>query len=197
MRPKKFSDEDILTFTRSCLLREGANVSTQRIADELGVSQAMLFKRFGTKKKLLVMALAPPSRIQHLLLSLEEEPTMAPALEQLMGRCRLLIQFYNYMLPGWMILQSLGYIKKNEIGENRQAPIRARKAMTRWVVGLQKKGLIRDCAAESVALSLIGAMMHRAFRQHVLQDSTMEDDEATFIESTVELFGFGLIPKEN
>ena len=195
MRPKKFSDEDLLSLTRSCLLREGGNLSTQRIADELGVSQAMLFKRFGTKQRLLTMALAPPNRIQSLLNSLEESATDAPVMEQLMERCRLMLQFYNYMVPGLMILQSLGLIDKNMLREKDAPPVRARRAMTNWIGELQEKQRIRSCSAESIALSLIGAMYHRAFRQHILQDSTMEESETTFIQSTVELFWLGLIPE--
>ena len=57
VRPRKHSDEDILTATRQCVLDHGAQVSTELIADAAGVSQATLFKRFGTKDNLLRLAL--------------------------------------------------------------------------------------------------------------------------------------------
>ena len=60
MRPKKITDIDILSCTRNCILRFGVSVSTQTIADELGVSQATLFKRFGTKDALIQKALLQP-----------------------------------------------------------------------------------------------------------------------------------------
>ena len=50
MRPKKVSDEDILQTVRRCLVEQGGSVSTQFIADQVGVSQATLFKRFGSKQ---------------------------------------------------------------------------------------------------------------------------------------------------
>ena len=71
MRPRKISDEDILDVARECLLEQGVNVSTQVIAKRLGVSQATLFKRFGTKVKLLQMALWIPIRAKQFLKILE------------------------------------------------------------------------------------------------------------------------------
>ena len=71
MRPKKISDEDILEVARQCLMEQGSGVSTQFIADRLGVSQATLFKRFGTKLKLLQAALYLPIRAKAMLTRIE------------------------------------------------------------------------------------------------------------------------------
>lgn len=193
MRPKKYSDEEILELTRACLLRRGANISTQVIADELGVSQAMLFKRFGTKTKLLQSALAPPIRVQRLIQSLEVEPSTAPVLQQLTERCMLMLKFYNYMVPGWSILHSMGLKPLHIQGET--PPIRARKAMTDWVLRLQKEGRIRLCSAESISLALIGAMQHRSFRRHIIVDDTMEENDSVFVRAIVETFWLGLQPQ--
>ena len=194
MRPKKYSDEDLLSLTRTCLLREGGHISTQVIADELGVSQAMLFKRFGTKNKLLCSALSPSNRIRSLLAVLAAEPSSDPVLKQLSERCRVVLEFYNFMVPGWTILHALGLKTTNHCNEERP-PVQARKAMTKWVAALQQRGRIRTCYAESTALALIGSMQHRAFRRHILNDLTMQESDSNFIQSTVELFWLGLMPR--
>ena len=62
MRPKKVSDEYILQTVRRCLVEQGGSVSTQFIADQVGVSQATLFKRFGSKSNLLQSAILLPSK---------------------------------------------------------------------------------------------------------------------------------------
>ena len=54
MRPRQFTDEDILTATQACILELGPSVSTTVIAGRVGMSQAALFKRFGTKEKLFL-----------------------------------------------------------------------------------------------------------------------------------------------
>ncbi len=48
-RPRTVSDEVILEAARSVFLEHGPSASTQAIADRLSLSQAALFKRFGTK----------------------------------------------------------------------------------------------------------------------------------------------------
>ena len=58
-RPRQVSDEDILTAAKEILLEHGAKASTTAIAKAVGLSQAALFKRFGTKLDLVKAALAP------------------------------------------------------------------------------------------------------------------------------------------
>ena len=59
-RPRTVSDDVILEAARAVFLEQGPGASTQSIADRLSVSQAALFKRFGTKRDLMIAALMPP-----------------------------------------------------------------------------------------------------------------------------------------
>ena len=98
MRPKKISNEDILEVVRRCILEQGSGVSTQVIADHLGISQATLFKRFGTKIKLLQAALVLPHKATIFLNKLEAPPTEAPFREQLIGLCMDMLSFFDEMI---------------------------------------------------------------------------------------------------
>ena len=75
---------------RQCLIDQGGTVSTQYIASQVGVSQATLFKRFGSKSNLFQMAavIAPQAkkgnRIQE---QVDSGPTAAPVKEQLRELC--------------------------------------------------------------------------------------------------------------
>ena len=60
VRPRQFTDEQILASARKSLLEHGPGVSTAKIAKAVGMSQAALFKRFGSKEDLLIAALMPP-----------------------------------------------------------------------------------------------------------------------------------------
>jgi AcrR family transcriptional regulator len=66
-RSKTISDDEVLSRAREVLVKQGAAVSTSEIAKHVGLSQATLFQRFGSKNKLLARALRPepvePSRI--------------------------------------------------------------------------------------------------------------------------------------
>jgi AcrR family transcriptional regulator len=58
-RHKLISDEDLLKIAREVFIEHGSKVSAQVIADKVGISQAALFKRFGTKEEMIIKAMAP------------------------------------------------------------------------------------------------------------------------------------------
>ena len=112
MRPKKVSDEDILQIVRRCLVEQGATVSTQFIAEQSGVSQATLFKRFGSKSNLLQTAILLPSKSFHesteLLNLLCAGPTDTPVREQITQLCLRLLKFFDEVLPSFAGLHASG-----------------------------------------------------------------------------------------
>ena len=196
MRPRKISDEDILDMARECLLEQGVNVSTQVIAKRLGVSQATLFKRFGTKVKLLQMALWIPLRAKRFLKLLEAEPTEEPILDQLQTLCIHMLQFFDEMIPCWSVLHAAGINPKAT--SEKSPPIRARLGLTNWIRKLQERERIRqDVEPEAIALALIGAMQHRPLRRHILQDEAMTNTDMEYINSIVEVLWQGLCPQKS
>ena len=98
-RPRQVSDVQILEAARACFLEHGASVSTTVIAKRLGVSQAALFKRFGTKEDLLVAALRPgPEMVRELLDWLAEGPDERPIPEQLLDLGVRVRSFFGRLL---------------------------------------------------------------------------------------------------
>ena len=77
VRPKQVTDEDLLKIALKCFLEHGPNVSAQIIADRAGLSQPVLFKRFGTKEELFLRAVAPPEH-QPILDWLDASPSPGP-----------------------------------------------------------------------------------------------------------------------
>ncbi len=63
MRPQTVSNEIILETARKIFIENGPHASVEMIAQKLGLSQPALFKRFGTKRKLMIEALRPPTEI--------------------------------------------------------------------------------------------------------------------------------------
>ena len=186
MRPKKISDEDILEVARKCLMEKGPSVSTQVIADQLGVSQATLFKRFGTRLKLLQAALAVPIKAMVMLKRIERAPTQEPAREQLLRLSIELLAFFDEMIPYWATLHSAGIVLLREGQET--PPIRARRGLTEWFSHFQKRGAIRqDVDPEAIALALIGALQHRPFRTHIIKDTLLEQSEQEYVEAIVDV----------
>lgn len=60
-RPKTITDLDVLKVARNHFLQQGAGASTRSIAKDAGVSEAVLFQRFGTKEGLFFAAMVPPA----------------------------------------------------------------------------------------------------------------------------------------
>ena len=197
MRPKKFTDEEILSKTRDCLLKFGAGVSTQKIAAALGMSQANLFKRFGTKSNLIRRALIYPVS-NHLIFSLlQEKPSLQTVPKQLYTLCVSLLKFYEDLVPTLMMMQSVGIpIESEPICGVEHPAILMRKRLTEWFSCLHKQSLIRSISVESIALAVLGAMQHRAFRKHIIGDTMLQSDEQ-FIHSIVEVFWRGISPGES
>ncbi|MSP22275.1 MAG: TetR/AcrR family transcriptional regulator [Dehalococcoidia bacterium] len=59
-RRKLFADADLLGIGRQVFIEHGAAASTREIARRAGVSEAVIYQRFGTKDHFLLTAMAPP-----------------------------------------------------------------------------------------------------------------------------------------
>ena len=59
-RARTVEDEDILEAARLAFLDRGQLATTREIADAAGISQAVLYQRFGSKDDLFFAAMAPP-----------------------------------------------------------------------------------------------------------------------------------------
>ena len=200
MRPKKVSDEEILQTVRRCLVEQGGSVSTQFIADRVGVSQATLFKRFGSKSNLLQTAILLPSKASkanRMLEFLREGPTSEPVREQMEQLCLRLLKFFDEMLPSFASLHASGLTFDDPLPEDAP-PVQARKYLTNWVGELQAQGRMRkDVHPESIALTLIGTMQHRPLRIHLLRDTTLTQTDEEYVSSIVEVLWQGLFPSNS
>ena len=74
-RARTVEDEDILEAARLAFLDRGQLATTREIADAAGISQAVLYQRFGSKDDLFFAAMAPPPPDLEDLLG---EPPRAP-----------------------------------------------------------------------------------------------------------------------
>jgi AcrR family transcriptional regulator len=59
-RPRKIHDSQILEVTRRVFLERGLRISTRTLAAEVGVSEGVLFQRYGSKEGLIRAALSLP-----------------------------------------------------------------------------------------------------------------------------------------
>ena len=197
MRPKKITDIDMLLGTRTCIMKYGVSVSTQTIADELGVSQATIFKRFGTKDVLITKALLQPIVEHRIFDDLQSLSLHNEVVTELSSFCLSLLLFFEEALPNIVMIRSTGCNFPSILQGDDAPPMIMRSKLTAWFEKLQQMGRIRKSPAENLALAIIGAMQHRAFRLHILQEKNLIDDNESFVSSIVDVFWQGISPGTN
>lgn len=59
-RPRTITDDDLLRVARDVFLAHGHTATTRQVAEAAGISEAVLYQRFGNKDELFFAAMRPP-----------------------------------------------------------------------------------------------------------------------------------------
>lgn len=194
MRPRSFSDEDLLKTARRIFLEDGPGVSTTKIAKALGVSQAALFKRFSTKKELMLQALAPtvlPKWIDRV----QKGPDERPVAEQLREIVAEVDEFFGKVMPAFSCIRAAG-IGPDSIMKSfkdNPPPVRAHRALTGFFTTLHEQGRANIPHPKAMATAFMGAIHTRHSLQHMLGDQAPDFGE-NYSDHMVELFWSGMKP---
>ena len=192
-RPPRVSDADILLVARRCFLEHGPATSTNVIAHELGVSQAALFKRFGTKHELMVRALLPPE-VPPWVPMLQRGPDERPIPDQLREIGTAMSRFFAEMIPCISTLRAscdMAEVMRSEF--KVPPPIRGRMALQAWLESAMSQGRIRGVASRLVAEAFIGALHGRAFMSYIVGESNESQHD---VDDLIDVIWLGIAPTE-
>jgi AcrR family transcriptional regulator len=193
MRPRQFTDHELLETARRCFLEHGPGVSTNAIAEELGVSQAALFKRFKTKQALMVEALAsgaPPPWIAEV----EAGPDARPVPEQLRLVVERIDAFLAQMLPCIAVLRAAGMDPRQMLREHEvPPPVLAHRTLSGWFRRLHEQGRAHVPHPQSTAMAFLGALHARHMLGHVLGEHA-PTIEPEFLQNLVDVLWTGIAP---
>lgn len=193
-RPRQFTDDQLIDAARACFLKHGPDVSTATIAEALGVSQAALFKRFGSKRELLLAALRPPD-IAPLLAVIEPGPVPGPIAPQLEHIADTLAAFFAEMVPRMGMLRAAAVTMPDLFGDCVPPPVRVRRALEAWFGRAQAAGQLRaDASPSAAAMTLIGGLQAEPFFRHVGQMHGIQIGE-NHPRDTVRVLLHGLAPR--
>lgn len=193
-RPQAVSDDDILQAAREVFLEQGPAASTTAIAERLGVSQATLFKRFGTKDGLMLAALMPPAEPPFLPL-LSEGPKPGDLRPQLVEIARTMGRFMDHMVPCMAMLRASGMDPQDVLARHPvPPPVLAHRALSAWFTRARERGQVRAVDPDAVAVALMGAIQARSFLRHITGGPDVGGSSESYATSLVELLWEGLRP---
>lgn len=168
-RPRQVSDADILSIARATFLEHGPHTSMHTIAQQLGVSEAALFKRFHTKQDLMVAALAMPAPAY--LATLEAGPDDRPIRDQLLDLAGQMGAFFDQSFPCLSALRASGIDPTPALHAahaDEPPPLRTHRAFVGWLRIAVDQGRVRPVDVRSVATLMMGALHSHAFLGHFL-----------------------------
>ena len=201
-RPRQISDEEILQGARECFLAHGPGVSTQVIAERLGISQPALFKRFNTKEELMISALLPPLDLPATswLKSVRPSENFDEQLEELI---QVLWESLKIVFPRISVLTMSGIPHEQIHSRFKKLPLLViLDATADWILEAQQKGLVRPEGDPYIwAQTCMGALQGRAAMQYFLRrhfeshaDARYQNfaDEETFVRLVADLLRNGM-----
>lgn len=195
MRPRKYSDDAILEAAREVFLEHGVSASTTLVADAVGLSQAALFKRFGTKEELLRRALLPAEPFAWLT-ALQAGPGDGPLRDQLVAIAVEASAFFDRMLPCLMTLSAAGLDHRELLSRfDEPPPLRARRVTEAFFAAAVADGRLRPVDCATAANTFVGAIQSDAAMRHMFGEPAPTDAERRRrADALVDLLWGGLAP---
>lgn len=197
-RPRRVSDEQIVTAMRTAMLAHGATVPLDVVARSLGVSTPALLKRFGSRHALVMASLGLPSEPDWYG-TLRAGPDDRPLRVQLAEAVGLMGDFFAEHLPRLMALRAAGV----DVAEAYRTdgalpmPLRTVQLLKQWLERAAAKGLLETdlfdtVPADSVATALLGALQARFIFAHFAQAQVSPRSQRAFIQEVTSLFAKAL-----
>ena len=195
-RHKKIEDVELLATAREVFKARGPVGASREIAARAGISEAALFKRFGTRDKLFFAAMMPPS------FAAEEMVTRAVAeaddpREALTIVARRSLVYFREVIGIALVLMGhpqfdMKDIAKKHGGENPGA--RLIEALAKWFASEAAKGRIH-CPDPRASADLIVAALHSVvlFEHLGIYDASAGDQRAL---AAVDAFWPAIEPRE-
>jgi AcrR family transcriptional regulator len=192
-RPTTLSSEEILEAARQVFLRKGHAAPTAEIARRAGVSEGTLFKRWGTKDKLFLAAMAP------------ESPTWADKVEAMVGQGEVrenlvaiagqILAFYQQATPRIIhIWASSLHRKRRKLGPN-SPPVVGIQLTTDYLAAEAALGRLAVADPEVAARVFLGALHKFAFQELLGVNVVLPMEVDRFIRGLVDLLWAGLAPR--
>ncbi|MDD5224642.1 MAG: TetR/AcrR family transcriptional regulator [bacterium] len=192
-RTKTISDEKIIAAAREEFIKQGFGASTMAIARRAGVSETLLFKRFGTKNAIFAKAMGfedPPLWVK----TLEGLEGQGEVRENIKKISRMMTEFMMEVLPRVIMAWSARNRPPLKVMSQKNPMRRDLKILVAYFEKEMKNGRIRPGNPEIAARALIGSLNHLVFTKIMGVKSCSPAGMDQQVEELVDLLWEGLEP---
>ena len=195
-RPRTISDAQILETARECFCTHGPAVSTDVIANQLGVSPQALFKRFRSKHDLLLAAVAPEHPAAWIPL-VEAGPDDRPFAEQLTEILTELADFFVDIARRMSVLRWSGMDPKKLMDHFEEPPpLVDIRVLAGWLSRAAERGLIRPTDYPATAMLMLTSMHGPAMLTDMLGHHPTGHSREDYVAVMADTLMQGLLPRD-
>lgn len=178
------------------------------IAEQLGVSAPALFKRFGSKKDLMVAALAPepPQWVWRLVAGPTDEDIRA----QLLRLATEMDAFFADLIPCMMVLKEAGIAEQTLAAYTKERaqsagfvpedaapfPVLVRNQLRNFLQSASERRLLHVPEPTVAAQLLLGGIQSRHFMRRITGAQQVPSEAAAYVSSLIDILFHGLKPIE-
>ena len=192
-RTRTVEDEDILEAARLAFLDRGQLATTREIADAAGISQAVLYQRFGSKDDLFFTAMAPPPPDLEDLLG--DPPRSADETEAYLADvAERLYRYFETVAPLFVQLATHTAFHSDHLADAHQPMMESGlfDSLGARFVELSEKGCIGEGDGSAMAQLLISVVHGEALSAALLKTPSDESRR----HETIRLIWRGLKPTD-
>jgi AcrR family transcriptional regulator len=194
-RPRLISTERLIETARRLFLERGSAMPTSAIADELGISESTIYKRFGTKEHLFAAAMGMPAC--DFAVAWPSWAGRDTPRENLAAMGRALVAYFRDLLPRVVMACSRPGAepwRALKATEN-PPPVVLLGAVEGYLLAEMALGRVAQCDAQTAGRMLVSAVHNFAFFESIGLAPMVERDADALIGSITETLWKGLAPR--
>lgn len=184
----------IIDATMTLIIEKGySGATTKNIAALAGVNECTIFRRFHEKKEIVSAALRLPKWNPGL--RREDFVYTGELVDDLISFATVYLTKVN---PGMMKI-SIGLrtaeLEDVALPEIMQVPVLVKSVLTEYFGMMQKKGLIKNCDIETIAIQFLSMNLGFLFLEASFGDKLVGTGTEAYIKESVEVFARGISTK--
>jgi AcrR family transcriptional regulator len=168
-RPRTITDEELLGVARKIFRELGHTASTRAIARQAGISEGVLYQRFGSKEDLFFASMAP--RAPDIEALLGPEPPNEGARAFLRNVLVRMAKHFGEVIPLAIQIVTHPSAHRSGMGRAQSGLAQLRKGLVARLVCFEAHGLVRPSTASPTAQLLVSLAHDRAMG-HALHPSS-------------------------